>query len=489
MLTYGTNFAAVFIAVLWSNAAIATAAGDESEGRKADIANRQSTEMQAPATDDIPVAATLETIEQEVCGEALGVTGTGVIWTYIPDEAPRFHDGKRVPATKRLHLGYDNDLESIYKPAAENRIAYFDQGKWHKLEWDEPLGRHDSNGPYGRIVAGIDNTVLVVGSDKTLLIRGDQVVDSGELLEVLKLNQEVVSGAFGPGAPHAIRRDRWNNHTMIAADLEGKIWCLHDMHLCVLTNDTWIDCREPLIEAGSRKGLITFLIPGPGHRFLFVGDQNLRHDGGSSQLVSFENQTVKAVPTHHAIRGMGHYPAIRERNDALWIASPAGYDSKVCDTYTGQLAVRIGRNAREPNPLSMAGYPLLSDPIGNVWLGSIRGGPQDQFNIVREGKIIQQLKAPVEMTESTYNLAQYSYNADYVPLYCDSPGSVFMHTKTGLLHYVAERQPPYLYHAEQHYRMRNAKRLPVGFSSQGYCITMDAGDRTTLKRIYLTKLP
>ncbi len=424
----------------------------------------------------------LKSMEQEVCGRAFAVTGTGAVWTFIPNGPPRFHKGQRVPATKPLVLGYDDDLEAIIKPAAQNRIAFFDQGKWHVLPWAERLTRHDRNGPYGRIVAGIDNTVLVVGDDRALLIQGTKIVDSGSVLELLKKHRDVIRTSFGLGVPYPIRRDRWLRHTMIVADKLGRIWCLHDNHLHVLVDDSWLECRESLVQAGSRHGTIAFIVPGPDHRYLYIGDNQLRHDGGVSFLAMIKNGDVVFEPTHHAIDGMGKFPALLEQNDAIWIASPEGKSGGVCDIFTGQLAVRIDKDGQVSNTLRMSGYPLLNDSIGNTWLGGIRGGPDNIFNIVREGKVVQKLEAPVKLTES-------GYNGDYLPVLCDSPGSAFVYHDQGFTHFVADEQSPHHYQQAHHYTLEKPTGAPQSYSSQGYCISLDAYDDQAVKLMYLTRLP
>lgn len=429
-----------------------------------------------------PLGRTLKVLEKEVCGKSFAVTGTGAVWAFVPDGAPRFHEGKRVSATQPLFLGYDDDLESIIDPPAENRIAFFDKQQWHVVPWTEPLSQRDRNGPYGRIVAGVDNTVLVVGTETSLLVRGTRVVDHGDLWKLVESHSDLIRESFGLGVPHPTRRDRWRRHTLVVADQHGRIWCLHDERLRVLVDGQWLDCRESLIEAGSRHGFIDFIVPGPDHGYMFIGDHKLRHDGGVSFIASVEGERVVLKPAPHAIEGMGQYPALREANDALWIASPEGRSGGVSDIFTGQSAVRVDRNGKVTDVVRMSGYPLLSDPVGNVWLGGIRGGPEDRLNIVRDGKIAQQLKAPTKLGES-------SHDHDYMPVFCDSKGSVFAHAEHTLTQFVAEQQPPHRYRMASRYVWGETKGRPQAFSSQGYCISLVADDDVPLKMMYLTKLP
>ena len=427
-------------------------------------------------------APVLQVLEQEICGKSFAVTGSGAIWTFVPEGPPRFHEGKRVSATQPLFLGYDDDLLSIYKPPARNRIAFFSDGKWQVVKWTEPLSRRDRNGPYGRIVAGVDNTVLVVGNDKALLIRGVEVIDHGEIFGLLKKHREIITQSFGLGVPYPIRRDRWRRHTMVISDKQGRIWCLHNEGLHVLMGDQWIDCRESLVEAGSRRGAIAFMVPGPDHNYLFIGDNKLRHDGGVSLIAQVDRNGVAFQPTHHAIESMGQYPAIRDRNQAIWIASPEGRSGGVSDIHTGQSAVRVDQRGKVVNIVRMSGYPLLSDPNGNTWLGGIRGGPEDQFNIVRDGVIIQRVKAPVRLGET-------SHNRDYMPMFCDANGSVFVHTDRGLAHFVADKQPPHHYRFTMYYALDTKLSFPQAYSVQGFCISLVADDDVPLKRMYLMKVP
>ena len=437
----------------------------------------------ASSAADDDQARKLKVLEKEVCGKAFAISGSGVVWTFVPDGAPRFHEGKRVSATQPLFLGYDDDLESIMRPAAKNRIAFFDQGVWQVVPWVQPLSSRDRNGPYGRIVAGVDNTALVVGHETTVLLQGTRVIDHGELFDLVKRHSALIRKSFGLGVPHPIRPDRWGGHTSIVADPQGRIWCLHDDGLRVLIDDQWLDCRESLIKAGSRYGQIKFIVPGPDHRYLYVGDNKLRHDGGVSFIAKVEGNQVAFQSTHHAIESMGQYPAVREQNDAIWIASPEGRSAGVSDFYSGQSAVRVGPTGQVTSILRMSGYPLLSDPLGNIWLGGIRGGPKNQINTVRDGKVVQKLTAPVQLSET-------SHNRDYLPIFCNARGSVYVHTpEHELAHFVADKQSPNRYQLAERYVLDKGKGLPQAFSVQGYCISLVADDDVRLKQMYLTKIP
>ena len=269
---------------------------------------------------------------------------------------------------------------------------------------------------------------------------------------------------------------------MIAADRQGRIWCLHNRDLRVLIDDTWLDCREPLIAAGDRNGAMAFFVPGPDHRFLFVGDGSLRHDGGMSFLARIEDGRLHLTATHHAIDGMGQYPAVREQNDALWIASPDGGAGSTSDYFTGQSAIRLDRDGRETHRLKMSGFPVLSDPIGNMWLSKIRGRSLDLFNIVRDGEVIQQIDVPGQI-ETTFR------NSEYAPVFCDRPGSVYVQTEGGLQHFVADETAPDCYRTGQRYSLGTSQGILRAYSSQGYCISLDAGHDVPLKLMYLAKLP
>lgn len=437
---------------------------------------------EAVQEDGAPAELKLEVQHREISSESFAVTGSGVVWTIAPDGPPRFHNGARVPATKPLHLGYDDDLESIIRPPAKNQITFFDQGKWHIVPWTRPLDRRDRNGPQGRIVAGIDNVVLVVGGELTLLIQGTEVIDSGSLPDLIVRHHDRIRNSFGLGVKHPIHRDKWRRHTMIASDSQGHIWCLNDNRLNVLVNGTWIDSRELLTESGSRHGIIRFFVPGPDHLYFYIGDQSLRHDGGKSFLAWIEDGQLRLNSTHHTIRGHSIYPAVREGSDAIWIGSPDGQAAPMCDLFDGQSAIRIDRNGRQTNRLKMSGYPILSDSIGNMWLGQIRGSSKNHFNIVRDARVIQQIDLPVGRTLE----CQYS---DYTPLFSDKPGSVYVYTVNGLQHMVADGEAPYIYRKGLCYSPGPAGAVPRAYSEQGYFVWLVAGHDAPVKLIYIAQLP
>lgn len=429
-----------------------------------------------------PLDDTLVVLEQEVCGKTFAITGTGAVWTFVPEGGPRFHEGKRVSATQPTFLGYDDDLLAIKEPPAENRIAYFDRGEWHIVPWAKSLSLRDRNGPDGRIVAGVDNTVLVVGKDTTLLIQDTKVIDDGQLLELLSSHRDIICKSFGPGVPHLNRLDRWGEQTMVVADPRGHIWCLHDEILQVLIGDQWHNCQDSLIKAGTRRGKLRFIIPGPDHRYFYVGDNKLRHDGGCSFLATFENDQVEFKPTFHAMRRMGPFPAVREGKDAIWIANPEGFAGNSSDLHTGQSAIRINQEGQATVTLRMSGYPLACDPNGNTWLGGIRGGPENQINIVRDGEIIQELTVTTKLNE-TFD------EPNYMPVFSNSAGSVFVHSPEGLAHYVSNEKSAPRYQLSKHYSWKESMGYPEAISSQGYCISLVADDDVPLKLMYLTVLP
>lgn len=470
VFTFGLSFCA-------ANCQLAVSA-DERPGKPRELQAGAEVVQEAGKPDELK----LEILQKEISGESYAVTGSGVVWTIAPEGPPRFHKGVRVPATKMLHLGYDDDLESITRPPARNQITFFDRGKWHVVPWTKPLSRRDNNGPKGRIVAGTDNVVLVVGRELTLLIRGTEVIDSGEFFDVILAHQDLIRRSFGLGVPHPIRRDNWRLTTMIAADSEGNIWCLNDRKLRVLVDGEWVESGELLVEKGKRHDRIAFLIPGPDHQYFYIGDQSLRHDGGMSFLAKIQDGNLSLEPTHHTIEGVSLYAAVREQNDAIWIGSPDGRAGSSSDSFHGQSAVRFDRNGDQTDRLRMSGYPVLSDPIGNMWLGQIRGSSRNHFNVLRDGKVVQKLDVPV-------GHAMDGHQHDRCPLFCDEPGSVYVYTVNGLQHMVADDKEPHVYRKGRCYSLGETSTTPRAYSKQGYCVWLVVGHDAPLKMMYLAKLP
>ena len=471
---FGLSFAAVHFA----HRDHTVNANDQPPGNPAEAPGRPGEIQKDENLDEL----NLRILHKEISSESFAVTGSGAVWTIAPEGPPRFHNGERVSATETLHLGYDDDLQSITRPPARNQITFFDRGKWHVVPWTKALDRRGDNGPKGRIVAGIDNVVLVVGGDLTLLIQGTEVIDCGELFDLIRKHRDRICRSFGPGVPHPIRRDNWRLNTMIAADDAGHIWCLHDDGLRVLVDETWLVSSNVLVENGKRHGHITFFVPGPDHRYFYIGDQFLRHDGGMSFLAKIDDGHLTLNSTHHAIEGMSLYPAVREQNDGIWIGSPDGRAGSTCDFFDGQSAVRIDRNGEQTHRLKMSGYPVLSDPIGNVWLGQIRGSSRNLFNIVRDGKVIQQVEVPV-------GHAMDGESSDCAPLFCDKRGSVYLYTGTGLQHMVADEETPHLYRKGRCHSLGKVAAIPRAYSKQGYCIWLVADHHVPMKSMYLAELP
>jgi len=191
---------------------------------------------------------------------------------------------------------------------------------------------------------------------------------------------------------------------------------------------------------------------------------------------------VTLKSTYHAIESHNRYPAVREKDRAIWISNPEGRAVPQSDIYFGQSAIRIDQNGKETNRLKLSGYPMLSDPIGRMWLGRIRGGRPNQFNIVQHGKVVQTVEIPGLIREG-------SPSTEYQQLFCDGPGSVYVHTSYGLLHMVADKDPPHHYRPGKWYSCGEDGDLSNGYSNQGYCLSLKAGYNVKLKMLHLTSLP
>ena len=193
----------------------------------------------------------------------------------------------------------------------------------------------------------------------------------------------------------------------------------------MLADGNWLDVSQAAVKAGSRADsvLVHLAAVGDGSRvYLSDGWPNESH--GRSYLGEIKNGAAVLASAPHVNKGEWLPECPRDATGGLWI--PGGIlrtpDSDFAIT---QLAIRLTEKG-EAESLKNAGRAVLCDEGGNVWLGNIKGGNVQDFNLWREGKIAATVAVPSARGWNDTCLAS------------DRPGSVWAWTVTGLYHLTAD---------------------------------------------------
>jgi len=203
------------------------------------------------------------------------------------------------------------------------------------------------------------------------------------------------------------------------------------------------------------------------------------HDRGSSQLGEVSGGRLRFSKAPHTCQDRFMHLNIRDRSGGLWVPGSVRGSGGTCDWISGQLALRItGEGA--VGQWKNAGWATLADQGGNVWLGSIRGQEQDVFNIWREGRTVHTVAVPGAFERCA--------------LVSDKPGSVFVWTRLGLRHVVADDPArPGAYALGKLYTVpafEGAEQV-AGFSRLGLLAVTTCRDRPGSRKyyLYLIRLP
>jgi hypothetical protein len=320
---------------------------------------------------------------------------------------------------------------------------------------------------------GRDGIVLVRGNNGYLLFDGSKLVASGKLKTILAQQRRLVARAFGP------RRCPGRSEvtgTWVTADAKGNIWLVEGENMSVLIGKRWVDAAKPLVAAGSRLGRARFVAAvGDGSK-VYLSDLLLLHDKGRSFVGEIKNGELLFTDAPHAAHGNDFLTGLRDDDGGLWVAGTICKGMQTCDAIFGQISVRFGRKDAAEK-YTNAGWPLLIDQAGNVWLGRIRGQPENKLNVWRGGRIVQTLELP---------------NTDKVwALHSDKPGSVYAWTTLGITWLKADG-PDFA-----HFRPGKTYAVPVvpgrptliAYSEFGYLVATSYTDYPRKHYLHLIRIP
>ena len=258
--------------------------------------------------------------------------------------------------------------------------------------------------------------------------------------------------------------------------------------LLVEINGEWHDANDAVATVGSPAPVGSLISVEDGSKVCAVQGDCLRpflghsllgevRDGKPTFAIGAKDTPAPAKPEYDQrtryIREPKVDPTtiISDRDGILWIA---------VNVEGRNVVYRVGcKGVLEKLPI--AGFPVLADEAGNVWLRHIAAEDEvaDTFDVWRDGKVANTLKIP-EADPNTF-------------FFSDRPGSVYAWTIRGLQHLVAD--------GPDFKQFRLGKLYPIegllgqgnwrGYSKYGYLVTTSFSwtPRRERNYLYLFKLP
>lgn len=328
------------------------------------------------------------------------------------------------------------------------------------------------------LAAGRESCLLTRRGEEYMIISSHGVERNKNALDLIKNNRAIIRRALPAG------HDCWSSASSqrLAVDSARNIWWSEGQNTWVLANDEWIDIRAPVdhrfISLNAR-----YIATVGGGRSVYLTD--LERDGlVFFGLVHDGKAVLRPVPapSESVPDTIKLIPGVRDREGALWVM---GYGPwRRGGSGRLQVAFRLDDFCRRTEVVD-AGWPLLCDMEGNIWLGLIRGEAPDRFNIWRDGEIIQTVTIP--------------HGDEKTRLFSNRAGSVFAWTPIGLVHLASRDEGEgSRFEAGPVYTVTGltGRLKAITFSNLGFLVATstrtvfdDAGERQDLHCLHLVRLP
>jgi hypothetical protein len=333
------------------------------------------------------------------------------------------------------------------------------------------------------LLVGGEGVMLAKGRKDYHLFRSGKQVATGELKTIAQDQRELLIKAFSHQRhqPNTLPPHWQSVRTRIVADAAGDLWVQSGEHIFVLVGEQWLDAT-PALQA---EGVLTVMIRAPaavgnGSK-IYLSDQRPVQDRGKSVLASIVDGQLQLEPAPHFSRDPSLATDIRDPEGGLWIAQDSAAATSptrsagMTSVIYGQRVLRL-TDAGPLDDYKNAGWPILADHAGCIWLGRIYDQPTNRFNIWRR-KLVQELEIP---------------GTDWVPhVVSDKPGSVYAWSSRGLEHLVAEEHPVFRYVLDATYAIPSLPPLVLftSASQHGYLVFVTATNEPSRRQVHLIRLP
>lgn len=354
---------------------------------------------------------------------------------------------------------------SVWAAGTGRGVLRFDGERWHSPEAFKDATQ------VTWLIPGRNGEMLAEAGGGVLFLVGEQLFRAKDLETLIADHKKEFAEAFFMGSPSPRRGS-------IVADKARNIWLCRNHYgpgaLKVLAGDAWLDATDLLRKMGSTDGNMLYIASVGDGSMIYATDLKTESMDDRSFYGEVVDGQLVFTPAPHCNEERYIHLRVTDHNGGTWI--PAEFTVRNTGGgggVFGQIAYRLLGNFEEEY-LVNAGWPVLCDQSGNVWLTRVWDDKGALFNIWSEGKLAHSITIP---GARVYNVSR---------LVSDRPGSVYAWSLTGIYHLTADDPArPAEYTIKEHYFAGSIKGTIkyVGYSSLGYMVMH------TSKFLYLIKLP
>lgn len=313
---------------------------------------------------------------------------------------------------------------SLWAFTRDYRLLHFDGKQWRgdSRVTTQPAKATSISNPYS-LIAGRGQVVLLDDERyksrkrKFVLMTPRSVHTAKTLEELVAKHHKTIAAAFSS----EVRRRFWASGLALVADRAGNIWVEKVAEeLKVFDGKRWLDVVPALKQADRKIERASLMYAVDGGRKICFSDQ---HQGpnfaraGESYVARVENGKIVfsvAAPCYRSFR------YLLDPRGGLWLS---GYLPKEQRRVHRRVLYRV--TSKETVKVPGVSFAKLAEPGGSVWLSKIWDAPGDRYRIWRDGRIVQEVRAPGSAGSW---------------LFADRPGSVWMWSQFALQHWTAD--PP-----------------------------------------------
>jgi hypothetical protein len=313
-------------------------------------------------------------------------------------------------------LGVDS-TGAVWANLADIGLSRFLDGTWRVLPGSGVMGADQIDG-------------VIFGGRGDAIIRcrqwcywnGNEITSYPGLEALVKANRETIAASFGP-----VLRPRRMAFFGVASDGVGRIWAYDERvpRYSVLVGEDWLDARDVMRAGGLPEARVGGVLAAGGNA-VYISDFYQLHRGGRSFFCTFADGKPVFRDAPHTVDSSEVLTTPRDRAGGLWIATnvrtKGGPADAPTDVIGDQLAIRIV-GGTVATTLRNAGWPVLCDADGAVWLDQVPGLPHGTFNVWRSGTTTGTVHVP-GLTDGL--------------LGGDRPGMVYARTARGVTHLVPD---------------------------------------------------
>jgi len=404
---------------------------------------------------------------------AAGSSGRVPILVYTPTGS----------AGRELHKEMEVPMRSARYAVTDDGTVWFisPAGELMRMKDASPPAKAAALNWSAELLPGHHGILLATANDYGSLYRDGELVGSGLISDLIEEHAAEFRQGFDPQPLSPGYADP-SSTIDLTADKVGNIWWRDSQRrLFVWDGSRWHNAHEALIAGGSQAGAADWTRPLSDGSKIYVNEAETNRETDPMFAHSFQGELrngrlhfLPAPPA--AVPGVRPRGGIRDPQGGLWVQ---------VERRTGPNSFYLPVTSRIDQTDNVDQVPDANgvcgvDRSGSIWLDAQQNQLRDAESMLiwRNGKVIQRLRVP-----------GYQLND---PLASDRPGSVFVLTVAGLVHYVAAAPDYEAYRLQAEYRLPNVSGAPraVLAAPPGYLSVISSPVQNGVEcRLTLLKLP